>query len=489
MATTICPHCGTANRSGSNFCNRCGTDLSDQRPETPPPAETPPSISRAARRAAEQLAAGQPNPEQVPGEQPEIEQGTPLASDSSEHAAPVIEPADIEDDDGRASADLPLFDLGLASPDAQQRSQTQSGKTHQPSAGADDHPRPLVAGVRGLLEPATLGSGAPVATDVRDARLPIDADSQRWMQQLMRGEPLVAADSLRHDSRRLLLPAIPSVRVPWIFGLLFLSVLLPIAFAWRGPTGRPQLWTGVRGAYDAVERLSADADVMIFWAYDPATAGEMDLVAEPVLQHLIVRQTDLAFVSQRPLGPATAHRLVADTLEKAKLTGDPVRAARRITAFNVYLPGGSAVLPLLAQDSVTPLDGGRSGAALRSEMARPRFQRPDLAVVIAADAEDVQRWLEMVQAINGVETIALTGAGADPIVRPYLDSRQLRGLVSGFDGAYHYRQLMDRPLTGAEEVQQQTQIVAQNWGQLAFLAVLLIGNLIGLFFREGENNP
>ena len=27
MSTIRCPHCGTANRAGSNFCNRCGTDL------------------------------------------------------------------------------------------------------------------------------------------------------------------------------------------------------------------------------------------------------------------------------------------------------------------------------------------------------------------------------------------------------------------------------------------------------------------------------
>ena len=27
MSITRCPHCGTANRAGSNFCNGCGTDL------------------------------------------------------------------------------------------------------------------------------------------------------------------------------------------------------------------------------------------------------------------------------------------------------------------------------------------------------------------------------------------------------------------------------------------------------------------------------
>ena len=27
MSSQLCPHCGTPNRAGSNFCNRCGADL------------------------------------------------------------------------------------------------------------------------------------------------------------------------------------------------------------------------------------------------------------------------------------------------------------------------------------------------------------------------------------------------------------------------------------------------------------------------------
>ena len=27
MSVVRCPHCGTANRAGSNFCNSCGTEL------------------------------------------------------------------------------------------------------------------------------------------------------------------------------------------------------------------------------------------------------------------------------------------------------------------------------------------------------------------------------------------------------------------------------------------------------------------------------
>ena len=39
MSTIRCPHCGTANRVGSNFCNRCGVDLRDSNVESGAPDE------------------------------------------------------------------------------------------------------------------------------------------------------------------------------------------------------------------------------------------------------------------------------------------------------------------------------------------------------------------------------------------------------------------------------------------------------------------
>ncbi|MFN2169656.1 MAG: hypothetical protein ACK2U9_25775, partial [Anaerolineae bacterium] len=99
-------------------------------------------------------------------------------------------------------------------------------------------------------------------------------------------------------------------------------------------------------------------------------------------------------------------------------------------------------------------------------------------------AEDVQYWLEQVQPVNGVPVIAVTGAGADPVLRPYVDSGQLRGLVSGFDGGERYDQLTGRPRQAEETEQWRVRLAAQNWGQLALLVIILLGNLAGLLGRR-----
>jgi len=103
-----------------------------------------------------------------------------------------------------------------------------------------------------------------------------------------------------------------------------------------------------------------------------------------------------------------------------------------------------------------------------------------LTIVVAATAEDVQQWLELGQPLQQTPVVAFTSAGADPILRPYLESGQLSGLVSGFDGAVAYQQLRTQPLSRGEETVYRRQLVFQNWGHLAFLLVIVLGNLAAL---------
>jgi hypothetical protein len=57
-------------------------------------------------------------------------------------------------------------------------------------------------------------------------------------------------------------------------------------------------------------------------------------------------------------------------------------------------------------------------------------------------------------------------------------------LVSGFDGAYAYRQLLDRFVAPESTPALLHQIVLQNWGHFALLAAIALGNLAALLSRE-----
>lgn len=446
MSIIRCPHCGTTNRSGSNFCNRCGVDLREDS-ENPPRDDAPAESGAAARSPA---AATQP----------------PFSSDSVPLAA---EQADLWVDDA-ATADFASAEW----PD------------EEAAPAGVDRPRRLVSGVQGLLEPMRLtrGGDAEELAQPTPHFTPLPATQA---DRLRRVRELVAQDPVLADGLPLAPPALPlHLRVPWLIVLLAAAVALPMVLFFTAPVGTPQAWPGVAEAYATLDQVQPDAPVWILWAYDPATAGELDLLALPMVSHLLERQGRPVLISLLPNGLATAQRLFTQALAELPAQSTPVGGLLGVDRYleGGYLPGGAAALTLLAQFPATALIGHTDRTAF---MLGPLVtQRPALAIVVAAQAEDVQQWLEQVQPVAPSPVVAFTSAAADPILRPYLASGQLQGLVSGFDGAAIYQQLRTRALPGIWEGRWLQQLIAQNWGHAALLLILLLGNLRGLFLGRAD---
>lgn len=138
-----------------------------------------------------------------------------------------------------------------------------------------------------------------------------------------------------------------------------------------------------------------------------------------------------------------------------------------------YLTGGLSALPLIGQDldSVAGVELGDS-------------ERRRLVVAIAPTADDIQQWLEVVQPVNKLPVVAVTGAAGGPVLQPYLQSGQLAGLVSGFDGAASYQSMRADTLSDADARRLTLAVDAQNWGALALLIVLVAGSVVAITRRE-----
>jgi hypothetical protein len=275
-----------------------------------------------------------------------------------------------------------------------------------------------------------------------------------------------------------------SLRIPWIFALLALAVGLPALLFLGGPVGVPNRWSGVEDAYLTIQGVGPDTLVVVYWAYDPATAGELDLTMQPVMLHLLQRRARLAVISTLPGGIASAERLIAQVRTSEGTDDLPLAVDLAQPITYAYLPGGAASLPLLARDPTQALL--ENIMIVSPEQRQALVSRPGLIIAAAAQAEDVQQWLEQVQTLDRVPVIAVSTAGADPILRPYRDSSQLSGLVSGFDGAYSYRQLLEPFVAPETNPNLLRQIILQNWGHFALLAAIALGNLAALLSRESS---
>lgn len=437
MTTIRCPHCGTVNRGGSNFCNNCGAALRDEIPPRPLPA--PP----------------------IGGEPP----------------GPTPPPPEA----GGLAATLPAGDLATDQPWLRPDAEEDETAAVEDEVGP---PRRLVGNVQGLLEPVRIFSEAgdepPAAPGLPPGAPPLElgAGQLRRLRSLMSEEPVLVERV--HPPTTL---AAPALRLPGIFLLVGLLLLLGFVLA-PAPPAPVQPWPGVQEAFDTIAALPTGAPVLLLWGYDPAMAGELDLLAIPLIAQLTAQRNQAIIVTLLPNGLASARRLFAQVIApEGEVRPLQLAAADAQIVESVFLPGGAAI-PLVAQDLATGLNvaPGVSAAGVVAAVAAG----PALAIILAGQTEDVQQWLEQAQPVNRLPVVAFTSAAADPLLRPYLESGQLAGLVSGFDGAWAYHQLSGLALAPANESRLGRQLSRQTWGQAAFLLALILGNLAALFGREGH---
>ncbi len=444
MSTFGCPHCGQPNPLNASFCAHCGTDLR--------------SLPRDERSSQEARPSGDlpPAPEApLPGEE-----GRLLAEQ------PWLQPETVESpspEEERLPEEQPWLRPAQEERDAM-----------EPPTAASQR---LVTGLQGLLEPVEeAGLALETPAQAPDTPPPAGRDPellQRWQMRFAEEVPL--ADPVPT-------PMAPPPGSRRGYGMEWIGLAVLVLGLWLlgPPTLRsaPHGWPGTQAAYQAVEALPIGASVLVDWAYDPATAGELDRVAYPVLVHLVDRNAQFVVVSQFPGGMATARRTL-QAVQVERLGPMQARTAAQQVVEGGFLPGGAPVLALLGQATELGLPVDLEGTPARERAPLQALQEtgPALALVLAAHSEDVQRWLEQVQPLNRVPVLAVTAAAADPVLRPYWDSGQLVGLVSGYDSAQAYARWLEEPLPFVEEVRIAGLQRGQQLGFWLLVVALVLGHL------------
>ncbi|MEM7131691.1 MAG: zinc ribbon domain-containing protein [Chloroflexota bacterium] len=474
MPAIICPHCGVTNRAYSNFCNNCGADLRALPIDPSKRTVDPP---------------GEPSDADVA---PRIRQDRDLPS-----ADEIAVDEDVQDSEQEGNAEeIDEFIAPLP----------EEGKLVQQATTR------LVTGLQGLLDPHSIALGlsedntpplkaseSPDPTPDSATKLPpgletavtsptipeVPADQLEDLRAVMSLDPQLENSiiplSKEIDSE--------TVRMPLLFSVLLTVMVAVIGLPFQGPIGTVRPLPGVTESYRIIDGLSPRSNILVLWAYDPATAGEMDGVALPIMHHLFEKEGQLAVISTLPTGPATARQLWNE------ISLDYSDTNRTALIDLGYLPGGSAAMPIMGYTDVQGiLRYGVREYGAGSSFVQFWQKKPDLMLVLASQVEDVQIWLEQVQPLNGVQTIAIASAGADPALRPYWNSRQLGGLVSGFDGATAYQQLRQNGdnsrLTANSTLQLAERdygvhlLIAQNWGHILLIGLVLLGNLSILLRRQ-----
>jgi hypothetical protein len=231
----------------------------------------------------------------------------------------------------------------------------------------------------------------------------------------------------------------------------------------------------VQRGLEAVWAVPENSAVLVVFDYQPALAGEMETLAAPLLdQMILLKHPRLTLVSTSPAGATLAERLFT-----GPLAGHDYQ--RGIQYLNLgYLPGGSSGVRAFAQDPAVTMpfafDGSPAWASppLQDVQALAHFS----AVIILTDNADTGRaWIEQAGPFRGASPLVIAAsAQAGPLLRPYFESGQINGLLSGlYDSAVIEQINAGRPGTARRYWD------AYNLGLLFALVSILGGGMLSLF--------
>jgi hypothetical protein len=190
-----------------------------------------------------------------------------------------------------------------------------------------------------------------------------------------------------------------------------------------------------------IDLQQPDSVALVSFDYSTATQGEMQPLAEDIIGRLRGQGMRLIFVSLEPEGAALAQHTLDQTLaERGETYGtdmvnlgyipgqivgirELVTGRKQLSALADFKEGLTFVAPeRSAWSDINNLGQVDIVITLSDNPATARWWVEQMAAAVPAD--DGERYL-----------LAATSATADPFLRPYLDSQQLNGLISGINGA------------------------------------------------------
>ncbi len=230
--------------------------------------------------------------------------------------------------------------------------------------------------------------------------------------------------------------------------LLIVMVAIPIVLGSQFTPVNPLFPPDLMAAEKIITDLPADPNVLVVFDYEPAFSGEMGTASAPVLDQLMAKGADLTVVTSLPTGSVQANQLLATILRSYNYL-----AGNKYVNLG-YLPGGAAGIYNFATNPSgtisTDVKGNQVWSTPGSFLSDTRQLSDFDAMLILVDSSETARvWIEQSRLPLGTTPLLMViSAQAEPMVRPYYDSGQVQGMVTGLAGGASYELRTGKPGMG-----------------------------------------
>ncbi len=270
-----------------------------------------------------------------------------------------------------------------------------------------------------------------------------------------------------------------------IFVLVLLAVSLPL-LPFFNITQKTTISKEVRRGFDDLAALPAGSKVLIPCDYDPPSAPELQPMAISAIRFCLDHDLRMIIMGLWPQGPQQANTAfetviggpMQDTISwkgKTLVYGrEWVNLGFQAGNELIIQRMGSSIPAAFPRDyRGTPLD------ELPLMRGVQNFNNIDFAINISAGYPGIYEWVQFGVDRFRLKLLGGTTAVQAPLVYPYFESEQLRGVMGGLKGASEFEALAGTPGKATKFM------LSQSFAHMIVIAFIIIGNIAYFFRRKG----
>jgi len=261
-----------------------------------------------------------------------------------------------------------------------------------------------------------------------------------------------------------------------VFLLVGIALLLPFFMQFTLPL---QISPEVRGAYDGLASLKGGSKVLASFDYDPASAPELQPMAEAFFKYCFDNDIKVIVMGLWPQGAQQANLAVEAAMEETPRYRDEIQygedwvnlgfqagnefvIVRMGESFKAMFPRD--IVKNLPYDSIPVLKNVRN------------FSNIDYSINFSAGKPGTVEWVQVAVDRYNLNMAAGNTAVQAPMAYPYLKAKQLTGLMGGMSGGAEFEKITGKFGKAT------TYLLSQSFAHMVVIVLILIGNFA--FFRE-----
>ena len=261
----------------------------------------------------------------------------------------------------------------------------------------------------------------------------------------------------------------------WIFLAVALLTIIPLVTGFHIAPVKPG--HRAEGFYRAIEELPAGSTVLLAGDYDPGTIAENYPAHLAAARHLFRRNIKIVAIALYPGGPPLSDQVLSIAAEEyGKQLG--------VDYVNLGFKSGNELVMSrmgLSIPDTYPVDiRGVPVSEIPVMQGIENYNSLALLVNISAGYPGTKEWVQQVVSRYHIPMVAAVTAVSAPEYYPYLQTRQLHGLLGGMAGAAEYEALLDAPGLAMRGMD------AQSLAHVFIALMIILGNIANPPKRDGH---